>query len=167
MHLSFPCSVLLSESGGTGRSGQGQEAINRKPCEMFEGLKNPRTSNTPRHDFLGMPTVALLSSRCGGRTRAGSCVWSTPRSSLSIPRCRLVDHSVRPHGSAALHLRREDSPRGSHCQGSLGANWGKALLVAASERKTARFMGRIRVGGSGGRMPPTLPRTLAGDGLGF
>ena len=36
--------------------------------QFFKGVKDPRTSNATRHDFLEMPAVALLSSLCGGRT---------------------------------------------------------------------------------------------------
>ena len=54
---------------------------------------NADISNMTRHDFLGMLTVALPSSRCGRWIRVGSCVWSTPRPSLSIPRCQLVDQA--------------------------------------------------------------------------
>ena len=36
--------------------------------KFFKGVKDPRTSNATRHDFLEMLMIALLSSLCGGQT---------------------------------------------------------------------------------------------------
>ena len=58
----------VPQRGDNGFSKQSEETEHGRIPQIFQGVKDPPTSNATRHDFLEMLRIALLSSLCGGQT---------------------------------------------------------------------------------------------------
>ena len=94
--------------------------------QFFKGVKDSRTSNATRHDFLEMPAVALLSSLCGGRTCVDMADFAVLNEKF-LRRFMRPEHGPPSHDAfSRLFRMMEPGPFGAALS-RFASGWAKAL----------------------------------------
>ena len=94
--------------------------------QFFKGVKDPRTSNATRHDFLEMLTVALLSSLCGGQTCVDMADFAVLNEKF-LRRFMRLEHGPPSHDAFSRLFRMMDPGPFAAALSRFASGWAKAL----------------------------------------
>ena len=94
--------------------------------QFFKGVKDPRTSNATRHDFLEMLTVALLSSLCGGQTCVDMADFAVLNEKF-LRRFMRLEHGPPSHDAFSRLFRMMEPGPFAAALSRFASGWAKAL----------------------------------------
>ena len=94
--------------------------------QFFKGVKDPRTSNATRHDFLEMLMIALLSSLCGGQTCVDMADFAVLNEKF-LRRFMRLEHGPPSHDAFSRLFRMMDPGPFAAALSRFASGWAKAL----------------------------------------
>ena len=94
--------------------------------QSIKGVKDPRTSNATRHDFVEMPAISLLSSLCGGQTCVDMADFAADNEAFLRAIMPLL-HGPPSHDSFSRVFRRMDPKPFGRALARFAKRWAKAL----------------------------------------